>query len=135
MTTTLDQFIATTGLRMTCKYADRNPHMADNNWAADHWRCTITGRHSKRMTVYFSKGMAHKGAPPTLEEVLDCIASDAAAVEQADFAEFAADMGYDSDSRKAERIYKTCVKQARSLRNLLADENTFQSLLYGTDRR
>jgi hypothetical protein len=99
----------------------------------DHWKCRF--RCQKRsMTVIFSKGVGHNGAPPTADEVLDCLASDAASVDNASsFEDWASDFGYDTDSRKALRTYKTCERQAAKLKALLGDE-AYEQLLFHTER-
>ena len=43
-------------------------------------------------------------------------------------------MGYDTDSRKAEKIYKTVQHQAARLSNFL-DSTLYDQLLYGTERQ
>lgn len=69
---------------------------------------------------------------PVVADVLDCLASDANGINQS-FEEWASDLGYDTDSRKAERTYQTCQKQARELRQLLGAA-AFEELLYRTER-
>jgi hypothetical protein len=62
-------------------------------------------------------GIAHDPQP---EDVLASLMLDASAYENArDFSDFAADFGYDEDSRKAERIYAACGVTARKLRQFL----------------
>lgn len=58
--------------------------------------------------------------PPTLESVLDCLASDASSVEcEGSFENWCSSLGYDTDSRKAEATYRACMEQAFNLRHLL----------------
>lgn len=123
--TTIRGFINKHRIRMTADLTDANPNMDDStpearDWQAHayHWRCVLrAGRH--QMTVIFSMGQAldHE---PTAAEVLECLLSDAAGFENArGFEDWARDLGYDVDSRKAERTYKTIEAQARKLRALL----------------
>jgi len=51
---------------------------------------------------------------PTLADVLYCLLSDANGVEQT-FEEWASDLGYDSDSRKALKTYMACQKTRAAL--------------------
>ena len=105
---------------------DHNPNMDDSSM--DHWRCRLRND-GKSMTVYFSKGSGHNGAAPTLDEVLETLASDSAGVDNArDFEDWCSEYGYDTDSRKAERTYKAIEKQAIALRNLLGDD--YDSIVY-----
>ena len=131
-TTTLAEFIERNKITLQATETDRNPHMADSE-NMDHWRVTLTCNR-RTFTLYFSKGRGHHGAEPTADEVLDCLASDASGVDNArGFEDWASEYGYDTDSRKAEKIYKQCGKQAEKLKNLLGPA-TYQELLYETER-
>jgi hypothetical protein len=74
MTTTLDSFIAEHGIKSHAVQVDRNPNMADNDWArtASHWNVTLTGTHGSHgeLMVPYSMGSAHT-QPPTTADVLD----------------------------------------------------------------
>lgn len=130
---TLAEFIERHGVKMTATTTDHNPHM-DNDRQMDHWRCTLTCG-GRRMVLTFSKGMGHHGKPAELREVLSCIAMDTAGVENArDFADWCSEYGYDTDSRKAERTYRQCTRQAASLKRLLGSTAAFESLLWQTDQ-
>lgn len=72
--------------------------------------------------------------PPTLADVLDCLALDAAGFDDArDFEDWAAEFGYDTDSRKAEAVYRLCGEQAKELRHVLG-ATAYSELLYDTER-
>lgn len=70
--------------------------------------------------------------PPTAEEVLDCLASEASAMDQS-FEDWASDFGYDVDSRKAEKAYNACREQGFALRKLLGYAD-FEILLNRVER-
>lgn len=113
---------------------DARPDRLSDEWSASarHWRITIT-RDGRQMRVYFSQGSAHTDAP-TLEDVLDCLASDAAGINNAaGFDDWCSEYGYDTDSRKAERIYKACARQGAALARLM-DADEFDTLLFNTER-
>ena len=133
-TITLEQFIAEQQLEMSVLPVTRNPHMCGEQLPRN-FECTITmvGRgYHEPMTVYFSQGSAHKKSP-TLAEVLDCLASDASGVDNArSFEDWASEYGYDTDSRKAERTYQICKKQAQELKALLG-QDAYNQLLYSTE--
>ncbi len=97
-----------------------------------HFKCRFTqGRHA--FTVYFSQGSAHT-EPPTASDVLDCLASDACGYDNASsFEEWAREYGYDADSRKAEKIFRTVKRQAEQLKRVLGSE-AYETLLYKTER-
>lgn len=133
----LQSFIARTQLEMACQ---RVAGRADGNgdaWdkTARHFLCTIKRvgfGPCEPLTLFFSQGSAHT-KPPTLADVLDCLASDACSVDNArNFAEWAGEMGYNEDSRKAEKTYRTCCEQRDALKALLGA--SYDALLYQTER-
>ena len=131
-TVSMADFIKGNHIRMTAERVDSNPNM-DDSANMDHWKCLFRAGNS-RMTVYFSMGYGHHGAEPEADEVLDCLASDASGIENArSFEDWCGDYGYDSDSRKAEKIFNTCEHQAKRLRQFLGD-SAYETLLWNTER-
>jgi len=131
---TLRELIRKHRLRMESELTDRNPHMEDDEWArrATHWKCVIK-RGRTKMTVFFSQGPAivHE---PSIEEVLDSLASDAAGYLNArGFEDWASEYGYDPDSRRAEAIWKAVGKQVADLQRLLG-ESVLAELAFKTER-
>jgi len=128
---TMADFVARHNIKIACEWADRNPHMPDWN-DANHYKCKLTmGR--KQMTVYFSQsyGVSHE---PEVVDVLNCLADDSAGVSNArSFEEWAEEYGYDTDSRKAEKTYNVCVKQAARLLSFLG-KDLYDKLLWETER-
>ena len=117
---------------MTATWADNNPNMPDAE-NMDHWKVVLK-RGKKQMTTYFSMGYGHKGQEPTAADVLDCLASDAASYENCGrFEDWASNMGYDTDSRKAERTFKTIGRQTFKLYEFLGSE-LYGSILWETER-
>ncbi len=128
---TIHEFIATHKITMTCDRADSNPAMdATAPGSMDHWKCKLAHT-SHRMTVPFSMGYGYNGKEPTAADVLSCLASDASGITS-DFEEWARDLGYDPDSRTAERTYKACVKSAEKLKTFLGAD-LYDTLLYHTE--
>jgi hypothetical protein len=131
---TIKQFIKENNLTMKSEYADSNPNMPDSN-NMNHSKVTIkrkfklNGNHLdtrygfKQMTLYFSQGYGIQGEP-TLESVLNCLISDSTCGET--FQEFCDNLGYDNDSRKAEKTFNTILKQTSKLKKLLG--NNFNNL-------
>lgn len=71
---------------------------------------------------------------PKVEDVLDCLASDACEYEGSrDFEDWASEYGYDTDSRKAESIYRIVSEQAKQLRQFLG-RDAFRELIEDTER-
>lgn len=87
------------------------------SWAEQQWNITL--RHGrKRMTFpYYGGGAA---SDPTADEVIDDMASNAAALEYHCFHAWAADYGYDADSRSAEQTYRACRKLGERFNRFLA---------------
>lgn len=72
-----------------------------------------TGRHSQ--------GLARPLPAPTAADVLYSLCSDAGALDYASFEDWAADFGFDTDSREAERIYRACLDIGLKLRAAIGD--------------
>lgn len=85
-------------------------------------------------TIYAQESIAkhRKSYRPDLRDLLDCLASDCCGSDES-FEDWAANYGYDEDSRKAENTYHIIRKQARELRQLLGAE-AYEVLIYQTER-
>ena len=140
---TIREFARKHRVNMTATLVESNPNMDDMPAGSTHWSCELRrsldvrgaqGRRLKRtLTVPFSMGSAHC-KEPTAVDLLDCLASDACTVENAgSFEEFARELGYDEDSRKAERTFQTCQKQTEKLKQFLG-EDAFALLVFDTER-
>lgn len=111
----------------------KNPNMDDPKYEANHYEFTFvigsteSGRYAKTFTTYFSKGIGLSGKP-TADEVLNCLVSDAQGVSDYSFEEWASNYGYDTDSRKAESLYKTIVEQTHEMQNWLG-KSLFHELM------
>lgn len=93
--------------------------------SANGYRCTLRYK-GRRYSFDFWQGVAHT-EDPTAENCLDCLLSDAQGGDQA-FEDFCGDFGYDTDSRKAERLWRACQKTAREMRRLLGED--YELFLY-----
>jgi hypothetical protein len=78
-----------------------------------------TGRVAKPKTYAVVSGAAI--TPPSMDDVLGSLASDADAINYADFDQWAAEYGYDPDSRAAFRTYKACLDIGLKLRAALGE--------------
>jgi hypothetical protein len=134
-TQTLADFIAAHGLEMDVAPADSNPNNADWPRGASHWTCTIRSE-TGTMDVPFTQGAAHT-QPPTLADVLSCLADDAASVEdEPDWLNWAQGMGFESiaDAEKAREMHAAIVQQSDALGDLLGPV-AFETLLYEVERQ
>lgn len=114
---------------------DSNPNMERADM--DHWKVQLEirsprERRGRRMTVFFSMGYGHNGKQPDADEVLNALASDYTE-ENASFEDWCGELGYDTDSRKAERTFKACQKQTAMLEHFLGAELT-KELIYEVER-
>ena len=134
MRQTIETFVAQRQIKMHCDWSNSNPNINLNNWSriATHWKCVFKlGK--RRLTAYFSQGTAYSGKP-AIEDVLDCLASDAAGLEDS-FENWCNAYGYNTNSREAERTYKIIQRQSAKLAKFLGDQNAYQSLLFSTERQ
>lgn len=127
----LEQFISKHNIQFEQHTVYTRPDglMQGDMW---HFKCRIkAGR--RAFGLYFSqgRGISHE---PSLADVLDCLASDAAGYENAqDFEQWADEYGYDTDSRKAEKTYRAVKRQAEQLKRTIGDD-AYSELLWNTER-
>ncbi len=107
--------------------------MSDMPSGSTHYRCTFRmGR--RQMTVPFSQGPALL-SEPTAVDVLDCLISAASGyINASNFEDWASEYGYDSDSRTAERVFRTVSTHTGKLQRFIRDAQAFDDLLYKTER-
>lgn len=87
----------------------------NNDQSRARWECE-NGRHAS----------TKQPIPPDPDLALSSLCSDASALDSASFEDWASDMDQDPDSRKAEAIYRTCLKIAIQLRAALGDDGLKQ---------
>ena len=126
----------------TIKKVDHNPSMRPNEtdpesekrWynEATHWRVYLRNpRNGATMQVTYSMGSGHEGRMPTVAEVLDSVASDAAIFEDVRNEYDLADE-FGMTASKAHKLYRALSYQARKLQGFLGDQ--YNAFLYETDR-
>lgn len=94
----------------------RNPW--DNSGHA--WNVELRYR-GRKMTTAFYTGSAL--GEPTIEDVMECLTSNAAGYENTgDFESWASEYGCNTDSRKAEATFRAVEQQTENLRRLLGDD-------------
>lgn len=125
---TLEQFIARHGIEFTAEpRATRDDGLMRDS--KKHWLCRL--RNGEALMVLWFSGRAAVHSV-SCADVLNYLAMDTSGIEGS-FEEWARDLGYDEDSRAAERIYNACVDQSAELHRLLGQE-LFDELLYKTER-
>jgi hypothetical protein len=80
-------------------------------------RTCESGKHYQAGRTYAFKDLD----PPALRDVLYCLIQDASAIDCPRFEDWAADYGFDTDSRKGEAAYRACLETGLSLRSLIGD--------------
>jgi len=130
---TLKSFISRNRIKAESVMVDSNPHMTGYGLQnMNHYKVTLR-RKGRQLTVFFSMGPA-LCREPSAEDVLDCLASESSYVENAQgFEDWASELGYDTDSRKAERTYNICCTQAGKLKRFLG-EDLYKQLLWEVER-
>lgn len=94
----------------------------DEKWEHDSWNIVLTFQ-GRSMGVKFHTGSGHRPNTPTIGDVLSSLSSDVSTViDSRGFEDWAGDLGYDTDSRKAERTYNAVLAQVDELRELLGDD-------------
>ena len=111
----IQEFIENKHINIKVKPRLFNPNIDSEDM--DHWTVylNVGGR---RMNFAYSMGSGHNGKEPDLEGVLECLASDVSC-SQGTFKEFCSDLGYNEDSRKAEKIYLACRRIKQGLVRLV----------------
>jgi hypothetical protein len=101
-------------IKLSCEYG---APVNENFKNSDGWTCTLR-YNGKQYTFPYYNGYGHRGAEPTLDEVLESLFLDADSYNNYDFEEFCSEFGYDSDSRSAKGIYNQCGKISKNLERL-----------------
>ena len=115
--TTVAEFVAKYGVEAEVVAVNENPNMEDP-CNMHHYQVFLDCR-GETMETHFSQGYA-RTKPPTVEDVLMCLMSDAQSVAYGQtFEDWAGELGYDEDSRKAERTFKAVTKQYTALEQFL----------------
>jgi len=122
--TTLSQLAKRCGFSF--KHGAKLPYEKQDEWQqnANSYRCTLRYKGRQYSFDYWQGvGITHD---PNAEGCLDSLLSDAAVSES--FEDFCAEFGYDTDSRRAERTHKACLKNREELERLFGDD--FETFLY-----
>jgi hypothetical protein len=102
-----------------CKHASRKP--AGQPSEANTPELARTFKPYGRLTIADCEGFVIP-TPPTLPGVLESLQSDSHSGAHLLFEDFASKLGYDTDSRKAETIWRACQTIRGELQHLLGSE-------------
>ena len=110
--------------KVQCKLVDSEPNLPYDQW--DEWQLEANYSRvqlrykGRQLTLDFWQSVGITNNPDS-EGVLDCLLSDSSGVDE-NFEDWAANYGYDTDSRKAEKIYNLCKKQSKKTQQLLGND-------------
>ena len=129
------------GMALEASPAHSNPSM-DSDTEMDHWSVKLTRPHCPSMTLFYSMGTGLRRQPtnhelialhdeeraaglipvkPQLIDILYCLIADSDALDYT-FEEWCDNLGYDTDSRKAEHTFRLCCDQTKQIKRLLGDD-------------
>lgn len=119
---------------------DRGAQVDDSGWEHHHYKLMLVwndGALSRKTPVFdWRQGYAIETVPQdTPAEVLDALVLDAACyLDAQDFEDFAESLGYDPDSRTAERVYMACGEVAKWLERFLGGRAELERVMYRIER-
>lgn len=116
-------------IKLSLTRADYTGEDYKDEWkkTANKYKARIT-YNKKSITISFYTGNGWK-KDPVLEDILGSILLDTTYLDYG-FEDFANAMGYNSDSRKAEKIYKEIQKQAKKINRIFTKEEQEELLTY-----
>lgn len=115
--------ILTTDYRAGCAHAPsygKRPGYGHGKWSVDGAAAVQRECETMRLHNFGYESGRYITADPM--DVLHCIVTDASAIDSPTFEDWAADFGYDPDSRKGEAIYRTCLEHGLKLRAAIGDD-------------
>jgi hypothetical protein len=104
--------------KRTVESAERDEMVA---WECEHGRKAIGVRYGSRGCEAYGAGAGPHLAPKATDVVYSLV-QDGSAIDEGGFDEWAASLGYDTDSRKAEAAYRACVETGLKLRAALGED-------------
>ncbi len=107
------------------KHKDRNARQYMIAFECEHGYRAADVRWGRDPEAYGGNPKTGK-IEPLLRDVLYSLALDSGVLDAGGFESWAADLGYDADSRKAEAIYRACLDIALKLRSALGDDGLRQ---------
>ncbi len=82
---------------------------------------TVDERQSLSTCLHNGRSGMFSVVPPSMDDVIQCLLSDAEAIDFATFEEWAGNFGFDTDSREGERAYNACLKTGLALRQMFGE--------------
>jgi hypothetical protein len=115
----MKEFVKVNNITVNLTRANSNPNMDDNTM--NHYKAVLH-MDGRQMTTPFSTGSGWKHDPDAAD-ILGSLVSDSSGYDSAgSFEDWANEYGYDTDSRKAERLYNAIGRESRKVKQFLADK-------------
>ncbi len=116
-----------------CKGTSTRAPKDTDDWrdSAVEWRVVLQ-MGGRMLEVPFWTGVGITDTP-TAADILNCLADDAHSATDS-FDDWCANMGYDTDSRKALETYTECQRIGGKLRTFLGNHDAYETLLYNVER-
>jgi hypothetical protein len=113
-----NDFLKKTGTTYKATFIKNDLYFTDDKEPRDIWRITLK-RNGKRWSFRFGNSInaSQTNEAPTAYDVLATLTK----YDVGSFNDFCFDFGYDTDSRKAEKIYKAVVKEFEHVDKMFSD--------------
>lgn len=120
-----NDFLTKNNITFKAKFLKNDYHFSEDKDTRDIFNVTFS-REGKKFSLCFGQSLNDSdyngGNPPTPYDVLACIQK----YEVGDFQNFCGDFGYDTDSRKAEKIYKAVCKEWEKVNNFFSESELLE---------
>lgn len=110
-------FLNATSTSIISKWKEYSQHFADDKVNRHIFRVTIKNKLGS-YTFSFGQSIAQDATPPTAYDILTCLQKS----DVGSFDDFCSEFGYDTDSKKAEKIYKAVCEEYTNLCRLFSHE-------------
>lgn len=112
-----DKFLNDTNTKFKAVLHNYGLHFADDKESRYIYKCTLKNANGS-YTFKFGQSIANEDTTPTAYDVLACLTK----YDPGTFDNFCSEFGYDTDSRKAENVYKAVCKEYENVCRLFSDE-------------
>ena len=97
-------------------FVKHDRYFSDDKGSRDIWKFTLR-RNGKQYSGTFGQALANVGKTPTAYDLLSCLTK----YDPETFENFCSEYGYDTDSRKAEKIFKAVTKEFIGVNRVFGD--------------
>jgi len=112
-----DNFLKKTGTKMIATEIGYDKYFPDDKESRYIFRVKLTRKNRGSYSFKFGQSIHDGSTPPSNYDVLTCLTK----YDVGTFEDFCGEFGYDTDSRKAEKLYKNVVKEYNNVKRLFSD--------------